>query len=147
MGDAFGSQLHEESRVCVGEPAGGALNRQRDGNWTPDRSLTERFPALRGLRMPLQTAKETVARVVETARLAGPVQEVREQHLATLETKSLAVRDALERLATGAPGQEAQSGREIAGCARRLAEAAEAAATAAPGGDETRQAAQRRGRT
>ena len=89
-----------------------------------------KLPALRGLKQPLVTAKKTIARVVETHRLAEPTDQLRERHVCELEARTIAVRDALEQISAGSPSIKVKTGREITGCARRLAEAAEAATAA-----------------
>ena len=131
MLDIFTEPQNAGARIAVTTGRRLALNRGRDGMWRPNRQMVDEYPALDGLRQPIETAKQMVVRVIETARLNAPAPPLREQDTAALEAGSLAVRRAIERSATEPAGMRATTRDEIADCARRLADAAETATEAA----------------
>ena len=115
----------------------GALYQREDGSWVPNKPLLVVLPALRGLSAGKEQTSDTVARVVETNRLASPAAGVKNEHIHRLESRAHALREALSRFANRDRSPHIESGAQLSACARKLYGAAQEIADASRGGDSS----------
>ena len=132
MHDIFtpGNDDGKESLEVAGI-TGGRLFVKPEGTWTANKPLLAVLPALRGLRCTKEQAADTVARVLETRRLAGGAEGVSVRQIERLRTRMHAVQDAITRFEAGDRSLQVETGRELVSCAHKLCGAAEETANAA----------------
>ena len=116
---------------------GAALYQREDGSWLPNKPLLAALPALRGLTASKEQAKDTVARVVETNRLAAPAAGVKTAHVHRLESRAHALRDAISRFAASDRSPHIESGAQLSACARKLCGAAQETGDASRAGEKS----------